>query len=453
MVEGTSAAEQERTVSVPASPERTLWVIGSTADAFAGVRPVLESVLSRFPRIDVIYTARDPDLVPWLRGHVAEATVVPRPRTLALASARAVRQRNPRLVLLLNTVAPFEAGLLRAASRRQIPVALLAIGDTALVDAPSGVLDLVERFIALDDRGADALKAVESVASRVVSAVHGDHARAAVNAADALLPMLRRDLKVLRSEQRPWGRAAERLAVAAVDRAWTRPLANGRAERIAALGDLAAQLGHPRTILCLGNGPSSEDPRLRGIAYDALFRVNHLWQARGFLTDPDVVFTGSTDTVRRMKRAIVGVSTIRHEGRILLTGFTRVSWRRFRFFTVERLGILRPEPWWGGAVPTNGALMLATAVALRPERIVVAGMDLFRHQSGAYPGDTSTANAYTSRHESNVEERILLTTLEAHRGEVEIIGDVLRGLWEEHQRAVPPRAPVVDAPADCAIGP
>jgi hypothetical protein len=62
-------------------------------------------------------------------------------------------------------------------------------------------------------------------------------------------------------------------------------------------------------------------------------------------------------------------------------------------------------------------------------------MDLFRHQSGAYPGDESTANAYTSRHDADVEERLLLETLAAHRGDVEVIGAVLETVWEAHTSA------------------
>ncbi len=448
MRSGSNVSEKQSEASTSVAAERTLWIIGSTSTAFANVRPVVDAVLRRFPRISVICTSRDPALVPDLPGAVRTRV----PSALPLVAARTVRSRNPRLVLLLDGVTTFEGPLLRAARGRQIPVALVASGRGSLDGAPPRLLDLVDGFVPLDDEAAADLRAVPGIASRVAPASDAPVERDADAAADALLPLLRRDLKSLRSEQRPWGRRLERLAVATVDHSLIGRIATRRAVRLARVQDLAARLGHPRTILCLGNGPSSEDPRLRDVAYDALFRVNHLWQDRGFLTDPDVVFTGSTDTVRRMDRAIIAASSIRHEGRILLTGFTRRALRRFEFFTVERFGVLPPEPWWGAAVPTNGALMLATAVALRPERIVVAGMDLFRHERGAYPGDTSTANAYTSRHESDVEERILLTTLERHRGEVVIVGEILRALWGARPTAATGRAPVVMAPDGCAIG-
>jgi 3-deoxy-D-manno-octulosonic-acid transferase len=72
-----------------------------------------------------------------------------------------------------------------------------------------------------------------------------------------------------------------------------------RSQRLHTLDALREQLGHPDTILCLGNGPSSEAPCLGRIAYDALFRVNWRWVGRGRFTRPDVVFTGDRDSLRR----------------------------------------------------------------------------------------------------------------------------------------------------------
>jgi len=279
------------------------------------------------------------------------------------------------------------------------------------------------------DGGLAALASFGVPAARVVAIGGDDETETAI--ADTLISLLRRDLKALRSERRPLKRAVERLAVASVDQPWGRVLAGRRAERIATLDALTAALGRPRTILCLGNGPSSEDPRVREIAFDSLFRVNHLWKGRGILTDPDVVFTGSQDTIRHVDRTIFAISTLRHEARLLLTGLTRRARSRFRFVTLEQLGILVPQAAWDEAAPTNGAYMLATAVALRPQRIVIAGIDLFRHQAGAYPGDSTTPNAYTPRHEAVLEERVILDTLRAYRGELVIVGDILRALWEE----------------------
>ena len=40
-------------------------------------------------------------------------------------------------------------------------------------------------------------------------------------------------------------------------------------------------------------------------------------------------------------------------------------------------------------IPTNGALMVAVAAALQPKRLVIAGLDLYRHPEGRYPGSTA----------------------------------------------------------------
>jgi hypothetical protein len=416
----------DHSASAPAERQRTLWLICSTAASLAAAAPILQQMRERFPRLRVICTPRDRDQAASLRAG-DPGTIVADPLPSLWRAASVLRRHNARLVLLLDGVAPGEAALLRAARRRQIPVVLLASSGVGLDERRAGLLDLVERFIATDAAALSALAAAGIDSQRVVSVV--DAAETAT-AADALSGLLRRDLKALRSERRVLRRAIERLAVAAVDHPAARRLTGRGAERIATLDDLAARLGRPRTIMCLGNGPSSEDPRLPALGYDALFRVNHLWQERGVLTDPTVVFTGSAETVRRVRGALIAISLIRHEGRLVLAGLTRRGGRPFRFVTAERLGILVPRRDWGEAIPTNGAYMLATAVALCPARLVVAGIDLFRHQGGAYPGDPTTPNAYTPRHAAELDERVILSTLATYRGELVIISDVLRALWE-----------------------
>lgn len=417
----------DRVAPAPVEHQRTLWVIFSTAAALAAAAPILREMRQRFPRLAVIGTPRAHGFA-GAPSAADAAAIVADPLPSAWRAASVLRRRNARLVLLLDGVATGEAALLRAARRRQIPVVLLAASGAGLGRPTAGLLDLVERFIATDAAAASALAAAGIDPLRVVPVP--DAAAAIATAADALSGLLRRDLKALRSERRVLRRAVERLAVAAVDRPAARVLAGRVAQRVATLDDLAAHLGHPRTIMCLGNGPSSEDPRLRVLGCDALFRVNHLWQERGVRSDPAVVFTGSAETVRQVHGALIAFSLVRHEGRLILAGLTRRGGRPLRFVTAERLGILAPRSDWGEAVPTNGAYMLATAVALCPARLVVAGIDLFRHQEGAYPGDPTTPNAYTPRHATELDERVILAALGTYKGELVIIGDVLRGLWE-----------------------
>ena len=58
---------------------------------------------------------------------------------------------------------------------------------------------------------------------------------------------------------------------------------------IVQLDELRLRLGTPRHILCLGNGPSSEDARLKGCPFDCLFRVNWIWRDRGLYLNPNLV--------------------------------------------------------------------------------------------------------------------------------------------------------------------
>ena len=51
-----------------------------------------------------------------------------------------------------------------------------------------------------------------------------------------------------------------------MNKRWLRPLTGLKFERLESLEDLRRELGQPRTLLCLGNGPSSEDPRLAEVS-------------------------------------------------------------------------------------------------------------------------------------------------------------------------------------------
>ena len=62
--------------------------------------------------------------------------------------------------------------------------------------------------------------------------------------------------------------------------------------------------------------------------------------------------------------------------------------------------------------PTSGAIMLASAVALQPDQLVIAGLDMFRHPEGSYPGDRKTMNAYTPAHSYDQELAFILFHLE-----------------------------------------
>jgi hypothetical protein len=103
-----------------------------------------------------------------------------------------------------------------------------------------------------------------------------------------------------------------------------------------------------------------------------------------------------------------------------------------RFVTLERIGILGDLDW-DGVRPTNGATMLATAVALQPARLVIAGIDLFEDPAGAYPDDNKTPNDYVVVHERTIEIEFILKTLRSYRGELVILSKPLAEKWAATQ--------------------
>ncbi len=205
-----------------------------------------------------------------------------------------------------------------------------------------------------------------------------------------------------------------RLASAAFGDGPAGRLARLRLDRIADLEDLKRRLGRPRMILCLGSGPSSNDPAALAAAAeaDAVFRVKHRWLDEGRIRRADVVFTGASETARRLPEAILMAQDRRAAARIFRDRFWRLRRERLRLGVVADVA-----PGFSGVFPdgarlTNGAAMLSTAVALEPEKLVVAGVDLYAHPDGAYPGDRRTANAYAPAHDAARERAHALAMLE-----------------------------------------
>lgn len=197
-------------------------------------------------------------------------------------------------------------------------------------------------------------------------------------------------------------------------------------QRIATLADLKSRLGAPGTVVCLGNGPSSEDARLAGYEGAALFRVNWIWLERGRMASPDVVFTGDPDVVRLAREPIVIFPT-EAEGKPILRGYGAARSARLPGYAF----LDRFEPsvadMAAARIPTNGALMVAVAARLQPSRLVVAGIDLYRHPRGKYAGPADNADGYTSRHGEAVDLVVIGSALRDFRGELHILSDNLRG--------------------------
>jgi hypothetical protein len=189
------------------------------------------------------------------------------------------------------------------------------------------------------------------------------------------------------------------------------------ARRIASREALSTHLGQPHTIMCLGNGPSSADPRLAALPHDALFRVNHQWMQDGYMTKADVIFAGVKKSMRAAGPALIGVASGRKEQALLGTRLL-TPWRgRLRYVVVEEITDLG-EALNGPLRPTTGAVMLAAAIALAPRRLIVAGMDMFSDKAGAYPGRTQAVNAYTAAHDRDTDAAFIRAHLARYDGEI-----------------------------------
>jgi 3-deoxy-D-manno-octulosonic-acid transferase len=212
-------------------------------------------------------------------------------------------------------------------------------------------------------------------------------------------------------------------------RAWrwvAKPLMRNR---IDCWGDLGARLGHPRSVLCLGNGPSSEDPQVAGFSHQCLMRVNWRWKGRGFLVDPHVVFVGDPAAVHKVKHAVFGFWNASLEYGMLLRHLIARGPTPMEYFTMERIStIVRDQTWL--ARPTNGALMIAAAAALAPERLFIAGVDLYLHPDGRYPGDMLANNQYAHAHSRDTDLAIIREALAQYQGELIILGNHLRSALE-----------------------
>lgn len=374
-----------------APPEDSLLVLLSDPPAQGGAAARLVAALTGSGRrlSVVVAVARRGDataLVARLPGAlVRRPRVLPGPAarlTLAALAARAV------LVVGEPTAAPRPlARLARAAERRGVPLhtitqadlARIAAGGTAAMrggrDTPEpGPLGLTATAGHLV-----AAMGAERGQGRTLDALAGGLARAARGPGARCVPGLR---------------------------------------RIPDETALCRLLGGPATIMCLGNGPTAADPRLAGMARDALFRVNHRWMGGEMLARANLIFPGVKASMRAAGRVPVCVATHAKE-RALIAARLLAPWRGPVTYAVaeEIAGRIMPEGA-GPRRPTTGAYMIAVAVALRPRRLIVAGMDMFSHPDGAYAQGAGAANAYAPAHDAGTDAAFIRACLAAHEGEI-----------------------------------
>jgi hypothetical protein len=195
--------------------------------------------------------------------------------------------------------------------------------------------------------------------------------------------------------------------------------------RIASWDELRERLGRPQVILCLGNGPSSEGSGVETASFDCLFRVNWIWNERAVHRAPDVVFTADADAPPAPAAPIICFPTRRDASRILAGYPRRRSGRRLEYVVFPELPSAFMERSWSHR-PTNGALMVAAAVLLRPSRLIVAGIDLYLHPDGKYPGATVEPNRYDEIHHRDVDLAFIRAALSQFDGDVAILSEQLQ---------------------------
>lgn len=195
--------------------------------------------------------------------------------------------------------------------------------------------------------------------------------------------------------------------------------------QIDGLDDLKTRLGRLDTIVCLGNGPSSEDSRLTDYQHATLFRVNWIWTQRAWLAEPDMVFTADPDLVQLPRQPIVAFPTHPIGEPILRSNTAKGHLPEAGYCYLDRFTPLLAD-FSQPRIPTNGALMIALAAAMRPRRLVIAGIDLYRHPEGKYPGEADNSEGYTSQHCAKIDLDLIGRALADHDGEIVILSDNLR---------------------------
>jgi hypothetical protein len=188
--------------------------------------------------------------------------------------------------------------------------------------------------------------------------------------------------------------------------------------------DLRRRLGEPEAILCLGNGPSSEEVGVDRAGFDCLFRVNWIWNERASHSNPDVVFTADLDPPPR-DIPVICFPTRMDANRILASYLWRRIGARTDYLVLPELPSSLWDRKWSHR-PTNGALMLAAAIHLRPSRLMIAGIDLYLHPRGKYPGAAGEANEYDAIHHRDIDLAFIHAALDSFDGEVDILSQQLR---------------------------
>ncbi len=402
--------------------ERSLLLVGDTPADFEALRATISMIETRDSRIRLILSSAEPGVLVLLRQQFPAARVIPLPFSNPLSTGLYLRRLNIRAAAFVGSGnRPVSRSLLASLRRRAIGIVALSARGREFLPTGGSLRAASEALVVIGDKAGMRTRPGEERHLTDVETV------------DMLAAMLARDLKALR-ESGMFGRIVAQVPLKIARSSRWRDIIKWRVRRYQDERELKERLKSPKVILCLGNGPSSEDPMLENMKYDALFRVNHSWLKRKVLADPDVVFTGGRPTMRAVRGSIFGLPTPDSEERLMLVRAYHPFAGRTEFFNVGDVTANLEQFDWGHLRPTNGANMLAAAIALKPEKLVVAGIDLFQHPEGSYPGDASTPNAYSPGHSRETELNYILQLFSEFPGEIVIVGEILRTHWERYKQ-------------------
>ena len=405
-------------VGPPDAPH--IWVHGGALDEFTRARPLLTGLAERHSRYRLLLTAPDDATRRRLRQEFPGATVRPPLRPVERHVRRTLGQLRPHGLLLLERLHDLGPLVFERARWWRFPVVLVGGTESTLAGVRRELLACVDHFVVREPAVGAALRA-RGIGRDVITLVEASSDAAPEGVLAAVEALFVRDWMAVGTTP-PRGPAgwARRFVASPLGQL----LLKRRARRIESMTALRGALGAYETILCLGNGPSAEDPRVLRMPFDALFRVNCSWTARPGPHRPQFVFTGNADCLQHVASCVFAFRTVEEEMRVLMRHLVRPRPWRVSYCTVERLPISINARRWP-ARPTNGAAMVATAAALAPRRLVIAGMDLYAHPAGAYPGEPGIPNEYLLMHDRDTEIDVVALALAGFAGEVEILSPPL----------------------------
>lgn len=377
---------------------RSVWFHGDTVGDFESMAELVRRLRREVATDRFVFTSLRAETCEWLRRRYPNDNAIPVPFDFGPLFGRFLHQLHPSVLLWIHGAPGLSPRALDRIRTQRIAVVTVVAPNR---HRPAGA----EAVDQIDPSSADGLEVVLSQVPRLS------------------LPDPTAPRRMARIAETPPGR----WLIAARDRG---PLADW-----AALRD---RLGSPRSILCLGNGPSSEDPRLEQVVYDALLRVNWRWRSRGLHDRPDMVFVGDLRTTRELRCCVFGFRDIAWEREILLRHLLfGVNLDALEYFTIERVPCFLNDRRWP-AHPTNGAVMIATAAGLEPERLTIAGIDLYRDPRRRYPWDRMADNDLPQMHSARVEAEVIGRALDDYPGEVVILSEPLQRALEQRRHELSP---------------